>query len=184
MKKLIFILMAIVGLGCSNVSDCTNLKINGVNMLTAPPGAINPDDLSRAIYNGDVDGIQNLLFGGVSPNRTVRYEIIFEGYHHHQIELSPIAEVIFNYSGNPSNPDFVRNEQKGCLLIELLIKHGANPNMRLTAGATPLHMTCGQFCEGIMSSKMFATLVEKGADRGARNADGDTPIDLIRFFEH
>ena len=179
MKKLISILMAIVGLGCSNVSDCTNLKINGVNMLTAPPGAINPDDLSRAIYNGDVDGIQNLLFGGVSPNRTVRYRMFYE-----QIELSPIAEVIFNYSGHPPNPDFVRSEQKGCLLIELLIKHGANPNMRLTDGATPLHMTCGQFCEGIMSSKMFATLVEKGADRGARNADGDTPIDLIRFFEH
>lgn len=171
--------MAIVGLGCSNVSDCTNLKINGVNMLTSPPGAINPDDLSRAIYNGDVDGIQNLLFGGVSPNRTVRYRMFYE-----QIELSPIAEVIFNYSGHPPNPDFVRSEQKGCLLIELLIKHGANPNMRLTDGATPLHMTCGQFCEGIMSSKMFATLVEKGADRGARNADGDTPIDLIRFFEH
>lgn len=174
MKKLIFILMAIVRLGCSNVSDCTNLKINGVNMLTAPPGAVNPDDLSRAIYNGDVDGIQNLLFGGVSPNRTVRYRM-----YDHQIELSPIAEVIFNYSGHPPNPDFVRSEQKGCLLIALLIKHGANPNMRLTDGATPLHMTCGQFCEGIVSSKMFATLVEKGADRGARNADGETPIDLM-----
>ena len=149
-------------------------------MLTAPPMAVNPDDLSRAIYNGDMDGIQNLLFGGVSPNRTVRYEIeILDAHQKYQLELSPIAEVIFNYSGNPSDPDFVRNEQKGCLLIELLIKHGANPNMRLTAGATPLHMTCGQFCEGIVSSKMFATLVEKGADRGARNADGETPIDLM-----
>ena len=174
MKKLIFTLMAIVGLGCSNVSDCTNLKFNGVNMLTVPPGAVNPDDLSHAIYNGDMDGIQNLLFGGVSPNRTVRYKVF-----DYQIELSPIAEVIFNYSGHPSNLDFVRSEQKGCLLIELLIKHGANPNMRLTAGATPLHMTCGQFCEGIVSFKMFATLVEKGADRGARNDKGETPIDIM-----
>ena len=74
-------------------------------------------------------------------------------------------------------------------LVEFLLGRGANVNHSDVLGMTPLHYAALGGCEHCM-----ACLIHHGADQGARNLAGHTPLDLIqnrphlesgrRFLEH
>lgn len=59
------------------------------------------------------------------------------------------------------------------LSVELLLKHGADPNTRDDAGLTPLHWAV------VRGNRMIIRkLVEKGADLTAKDGEGRTPRDM------
>ena len=141
-----------------------------VSTLTTPPTAIDPDELSRAIYHGDKERIARLVAAGVSLDRVVHYKM-----YDYILALPPVAEVIFIYSGRHS----FNGDQVGSELIKLLVEAGADPNVRMAHGWTPLHMACGQYCEGIVSFRMYTTLIECGANKRIENENGETPVHIL-----
>lgn len=58
-------------------------------------------------------------------------------------------------------------------IVELLLKHGADPNIREQGSYTPLHAAAQNGDED-----MIRTLLYGGADLLARSDDGKTPLDL------
>jgi ankyrin repeat protein len=60
-----------------------------------------------------------------------------------------------------------------CILI--LIKYGANVNINIHYGNTPLHMCCRSYC----SLNSVKALLENGANVTIRNNEGETPLDLV-----
>jgi ankyrin repeat protein len=64
-------------------------------------------------------------------------------------------------------------------IVELLLKHGADPNSREQAGYTPLHAAAQNG-----DQDMIRTLLYGGADLTARSEDGKTPLDLAQEAGH
>ena len=60
--------------------------------------------------------------------------------------------------------------------VEILLKHGANPNVRNRNGATPLHWAAHRDVD----SKIFELLLDHGADPNVRSSIGRTPLDELR----
>ena len=59
------------------------------------------------------------------------------------------------------------------LSVELLLKHGADPNTKDDAGLTPLHWAV------VRGNRMIIRkLIEKGADLGAKDGEDRTPRDM------
>lgn len=58
-------------------------------------------------------------------------------------------------------------------IVELLLKHGADPNIREQGGYTPLHAAAQNGDED-----MIRTLIYGGADLLLKSDDGKTPLDL------
>lgn len=61
------------------------------------------------------------------------------------------------------------------VLVRLLLKNGADPNVREQGGYTPLHAAAQNGDE-----EMIRTLLYGGADMGIKGNDGKLPIDLAR----
>jgi len=60
--------------------------------------------------------------------------------------------------------------------LEILLKHGANPNVRSANGITPLHFAS----YGPADGKVFELLLAAKADPNVRNSSGETPLDLLK----
>jgi len=66
-------------------------------------------------------------------------------------------------------------------IAELLIERGANVNARDKAGYTPLLVAASiDFGDTVMTDLLLAA----GADRGAKNPEGKTALDLAREYGH
>uniref|UniRef100_A0A4W5PL86 Ankyrin repeat domain 53 n=1 Tax=Hucho hucho TaxID=62062 RepID=A0A4W5PL86_9TELE len=63
--------------------------------------------------------------------------------------------------------------------LTYLLEHGALPNVATDTGLTPLHLAA---TEGLW--ECTKTLVQVGADTGARDNRGHTPLDLARIWCH
>jgi ankyrin repeat protein len=57
-------------------------------------------------------------------------------------------------------------------LVELLLKHGADPNARDAQGGTPLYYAARDGCVEVVR----ILLLRQGADLNARDAEGNTPL--------
>jgi len=60
--------------------------------------------------------------------------------------------------------------------VEVLLKHGADPNVRNSNGATPLHWAT----YGLADSKIFQLLLDGKADPNVRSSNGRTPLDELK----
>ncbi len=57
--------------------------------------------------------------------------------------------------------------------VEVLLKRGATVNATAKNGMTPLHYAC----RGVNISKTGVLLIQAGADRSLRDANGASPVD-------
>jgi uncharacterized protein len=64
-------------------------------------------------------------------------------------------------------------------LVDLLLRHGADPNAGESNGMTPLHTTAGNG-----NREIAAVLLRAGADRTRQSHDGRTPADIARQYGH
>lgn len=64
-------------------------------------------------------------------------------------------------------------------IVELLLRHSADPNAADPHGMTPLHTAAGNGNRDII-----AILLEAGADRTRKSNDGKTPADIARHYNH
>jgi ankyrin repeat protein len=64
-------------------------------------------------------------------------------------------------------------------LVDLLLRHGADPNAGESGGMTPLHTAAG-----IGNRKIIAVLLNAGADRAGKSHDGRTPAAIARQYGH
>ncbi|MBZ0319858.1 MAG: ankyrin repeat domain-containing protein [Anaerolineae bacterium] len=67
-------------------------------------------------------------------------------------------------------------QRNNLAIVELLLKHGANPNSTDRWGATPLLEACRAFS---LYKRLFRTLIDAGADVNAVDRDGFTPLHRI-----
>ena len=66
--------------------------------------------------------------------------------------------------------------QNNAPAVEMLLQHGANPNVRNSNGATPLHWAT----YGLADLKIFQLLLDHKADPNVRSSNGATPLDSIK----
>ena len=59
---------------------------------------------------------------------------------------------------------------------EILLKHGANPNVRNVNGITPLHWAS----YGLADGNVFELLLAAKAGPNVRNSSGETPLDILK----
>jgi ankyrin repeat protein len=64
-------------------------------------------------------------------------------------------------------------------LVDLLLRHGADPNAVESNGMTPLHTAAGNG-----NREIIALLLNAGADRTRQSHDGRTPAGIARNFGH
>lgn len=135
-------------------------------------GVVAHDALTQAIRKCDKEAVRRIIQSGTSPNRHAEYKM-----YESRISLPPLAEVIWLHGGG--FPD--REKTKAaCGLIELLVDLGADPNINVQHGNTPLHMAAGIYNEGIVEFSFFGALMDCGADWNIQNDKGETPRDCVR----
>jgi len=66
--------------------------------------------------------------------------------------------------------------QNNASAVEILLKHGANPNVHNRNGATPLHWAAYQLAD----SNIFELLLANKADPNVRSSNGKTPLDELK----
>ena len=105
------------------------------------------------------------------------------GYARSGVSISGNGTVSFsgntaaNYGGGFLDPEKTKT---ACGLIELLVDLGADPNINVLHGNTPLHMAAGVYHEGIVEFSLFGALMDCGADWNIKNDKGETPRDCVR----
>ncbi|CAB0038934.1 unnamed protein product [Trichogramma brassicae] len=67
------------------------------------------------------------------------------------------------------------------IMIDAMLREGADPNARNEAGATPLHVTCAL---GEVAWSLIEALLRAGADPNSTNAQGETPLHVICRRSH
>lgn len=135
-------------------------------------GVVSHDALTQAIMKGDQEAVRRIIRSGTSPNRRAEYRMYED-----RISLPPLAEVIWHYGGGFPDPE---KTKVACGLIELLVDLGADPNINVLHGNTPLHMAAGVYHEGIVEFSFFGALMDCGADWNIKNDKGETPRDCVR----
>jgi len=64
-------------------------------------------------------------------------------------------------------------------IVRMLLKHGADPNVREQGGSTPLHAAAQNGDEDMIRILLFG-----GSDLNIKNDEGKTPLDLAMEAEH
>lgn len=104
--------------------------------------------LENAILNGDIDQVRLHLEAGVNPNQTIPGDNAYP----------------LHYAAN-SHAD----------IIQLLVDHGADVDVKDDKGKTPLHCAAVRaYLEGMH------VLLENGADVNAVDNEGNTPLQLAQ----
>ncbi|HSL43015.1 MAG TPA: ankyrin repeat domain-containing protein [Anaerolineales bacterium] len=136
-------------------------KINNIlRMLARDPQLVNTyaedgfQALGLASFFGYYDVVEYLLKAGAPVNSTSR----------NTLRAAPIQSAAA--AGHER-------------IVDLLLKHGADPNIREQGGYTPLHAAAQNGDED-----MIRTLLYGGADLLAESDDGKTPLDLARESGH
>ena len=177
---------------------------------SAPAGVRRQNDLFRAIKERNFDLFNRVLIAGADPNGVNRdgisplnylinsypvmkepekflYVLLNSGANVNAVDSSGMSplELAFKRSSFSSTAD---NRQKAHVLIEMLLKKGAEPNIkthmivdasddvfraRVYTGYTPLHAA-------VLSEKpeLVELLLTYGADRNPKNDLGETPLDI------
>jgi ankyrin repeat protein len=66
--------------------------------------------------------------------------------------------------------------QSNVQAVQVLLEHGANPNIPDGWGNTPLHYAASVLAD----EKVFSLLLDKKANPNVRNRNGQTPLDLVK----
>jgi ankyrin repeat protein len=112
------------------------------------------DSLFDAVETGDLADVKRLVVGcGVDPN--VRED---------EIGATPLhVAATYGYSE----------------IVEFLLNHGADPNIREKYGCTPLH-----YATWFGNSKVVKVLLNHGADPNIRDKQGATPLHYAAAFDY
>lgn len=136
-------------------------KINNIlRLLARDPQLVNAyaDDgfqaLGLACYFGHFDVAEYLIKAGAPVNSPSRNEL----------KAAPIQSAA------------TAGQAK---IVELLLKHGADPNIREQGGYTPLHAAAQNG-----DLEMIRTLLYGGADLSLKSDDGKFPVDLALEEDH
>ena len=136
-------------------------KINNIlRLLARDPQLVNAyavdgfQALGLASYFGHLDVAEYLIRAGAPVNSTSR----------NGLRAAPIQSAAA--AGHSK-------------VVELLLKHGADPNVREQDGYTPLHAAAQNG-----DVEIIRTLIYGGADLLARSEDGRTPLDLALQAGH
>jgi len=117
-------------------------------------GDADADSLFAAVATGDLARVKRLAIDcGVDPN--VRED------------------------DKGATPLHVAAEYGYSEIVEVLLEHGADPNIRDKYGETPLHVAAA-----FGNSKVVEVLLEHGADPNARDDYGATPLHYAAAFDY
>ena len=140
----------------------------GIETMQGKPLSPQERALISACYQEDVQAARRLIAAGVDVNATdpIRKTTpILAVASHYNEEDGPID----NFDWEPPNLP---------LLIRELARAGANLNVKSRRGSTILHSTVGA---SFKSSPAVQALLEAGADVNVRDAEGRTPLALLRL---
>jgi ankyrin repeat protein len=148
--------------------------------IDAVGGDLVATPMQWAAYSGNVQILQ--LFMRHGADRTIRnsqgYNVLHCVTHAHAVipllyllQQSVDVESTEMWKGN--TPLAMAAKEGDSLSMDLLLKHGANPNSKNSDGCTPLHWAV------VKGNKTcIRWLVEGGADVSAKDVMGRTPRDL------
>jgi ankyrin repeat protein len=120
------------------------------------------EGLTAAVKRGDDEIVRVLLEAGAAPNRLPKesWPALFSAIEHERESL-----------------------------IRLLVQGGADINIRLPSGYTPLHHAVDTDCDTALQMEVSPTfaltklLLSLGADPRQKDEQGESPIDLARRYQ-
>ena len=138
-----------------NVEDNTNFDMMPGCQLTA---------LSASVKNGDAEGVELLLKAGADPNRQ-------------SAGIPPLffAAPAYRYPESET-VDYWAVVERSCAIIDLLIDHGANVNLKSHDGSICL-------IQAILSGQeeIALHLIKRGAVCNVRDKNGKFPVDYAQY---
>lgn len=178
-----------------NASGPVNLSINeqggAVPQFIARRQPITP--LWFAIYTKQPDMVKLLLSNKADPNAPQGdgRPLIFNALGDSNI-LSALLDAGAKVDAIESNQPYGYDSRLGsppdltplvaaaykrnAAAVEILLQHGADPNMPNPAGMTPLHCAA----VALADTNVFASLLAAKADPNVRNNNGQTPLDFLK----
>ncbi|XP_024229259.1 ankyrin repeat domain-containing protein 53 [Oncorhynchus tshawytscha] len=155
-------------------------------LVKAPPDS----DMFQAATSGDRDWLRLSLKRALSPTQLDKQglTVLHVAGLHGQLECMKLllaSQVVDINASCPLGRRAIhmvltaksRPHSHACLTY--LLEHGALPNVATDTGLTPLHLAA---TEGLW--ECTKTLVQAGADTGARDNRGHTPLELARIWCH
>ena len=136
----------------------------GVDCLNS----LDESPLTMQLRFGLVDGARFLLERGANPNHGLSAHLPSD-------TMASRIELLLEHGWDINRGQLLHdaNHGHGCR-VQTWLKYGADPKIADANGQTALHFLAAR---GTCRDAIH-TLVEGGANIGATNADGDTPLDL------
>ena len=120
-------------------------------------------------------GGQPLLFSALS-NTNILETLLAAGA---KVDAPNSSELVLNNT-TPRNQTALHDAvYRNPDAVEVLLRHGANPNARDALGLTPLHSALWN-SDPSTSRKVFELLLAYKTDPNVRNRDGQTPLDMLK----
>jgi ankyrin repeat protein len=132
-----------------------------------------PDDLSQACIQGDIETVTLLLSAGISPDEGLTSSAQNRNLDVVRLLLSKGAAVN-KKDQNGITALHVAALQGGPEIVQLLLDKGADPNVTNDKNETPLHKAIS----GDGNLEVVKLLVQSGAKLTAADAEGVTPVRL------